>query len=155
MGCSEQIKLGAQVICNSRLPILILGSHDLKVKLLRLPTNYFKMLLKISLQMSNLVHWHPLPSWKNGWIYIFSNCRFLLFLVLKNREWFVGDALLTVFNSNILIADVESSHPVTPSLVTSDPYNKRLQITVDNDVQESMLRSLSRVEHAQTTVNEL
>lgn len=80
---------------------------------------------------------------------------FLLFLVLKNREWFVGDALLTVFNSNILIADVESSHPVTPSLVTSDPYNKRLQITVDNDVQESLLRSLSRVEHAQTTVNEL
>nr|XP_022336773.1 NIF3-like protein 1 isoform X1 [Crassostrea virginica] len=60
----------------------------------------------------------------------------------------VNDWLLQAF-------DVESSHPVTPSLVTSDPYNKRLQITVDNDVQESMLRSLSRVEHAQTTVNEL
>ena len=41
--------------CTSNYP-LILASQDLKVKLLRLPTNYFKILLKIPIQKSNLLH---------------------------------------------------------------------------------------------------
>lgn len=54
-----------------------------------------------------------------------------------------------------LITDISSSKPVTQSVTSAGPYNKKLQLTISSTDRESILKCLSGIENTFTTVNEL
>lgn len=54
-----------------------------------------------------------------------------------------------------LITDISSSKPVTQSVTSAGPYNKKLQLTISSTDRESILKCVSGIENTFTTVNEL
>lgn len=66
------------------------------------------------------------------------------------------DALAGGVNDWLLQAfDISSSKPVTQTMVSAGPYNKKLQLTLPSTAQESILKCVSAIENTLTTVNEL
>nr|XP_034337005.1 NIF3-like protein 1 isoform X1 [Crassostrea gigas] len=66
------------------------------------------------------------------------------------------DALAGGVNDWLLQAfDISSSKPVTQSVTSAGPYNKKLQLTISSTDRESILKCVSGIENTFTTVNEL
>lgn len=72
-----------------------------------------------------------------------------IFLAYNFKRIFFGMWLV------FLITDISSSKPVTQSVTSAGPYNKKLQLTISSTDRESILKCLSGIENTFTTVNEL